>query len=124
MSPDFYKLVHVVGLLMVFLALGGLSLHAINGGTRDTNAARRLVGLTYGAGLVLILLGGFGWLGATGVMSSGAMPLWTWIKLALWLLVGALLALPGIRPELGKLVWFVAPLIGLLAAWVARTKPF
>ncbi len=124
MSPDVYKLVHVVGLLMVFLALGGISFHAINGGTRDTNPARRLVAATYGVGLLLILVGGFGWLGATGVMSGGAMPLWTWVKLGLWLVVGALLALPGIRPELGRLVWFLAPLIGVFAAWVARAKPF
>lgn len=123
MSPEFYKIAHLFGLLMVFLALGGISLHAINGGTRDTNQARRLVAVTYGVGLLLILVGGFGWLGATGVMSGGAIPLWTWIKLALWLLVGALLALPAVRPELGRLVWFVAPLIGLVAAWVALAKP-
>ena len=124
MSPDFYKIVHVVGLLMVFLSLGGLSLHAMNGGTRQTNSRRRLVGATYGIGLLLILLGGFGWLGVTGAMSGGTMPLWIWVKLALWLVVGGLLALPGIRPELGRLVWFLAPLIGLVAAWTARTKPF
>lgn len=124
MSPDAYKIVHVVGLLMVFLALGGLSLHAMNGGTKDTNRQRRLVAATYGIGLLLILVGGFGWLGATGVMSGGAMPLWTWAKLAIWLLVGALLALPSVRPELGRLVWLLAPVVGLVAAWIARTKPF
>jgi len=47
MSPDFYKIVHLTGLLLVFMALGGLSLHAINGGTREDNRGRRLVALTY-----------------------------------------------------------------------------
>jgi hypothetical protein len=123
MSPSFYKIVHLVGLLMVFLALGGVSLHAMNGGTKDTNVARRLVAITYGIGLLLILVGGFGWLGASGVMSGGGMPLWTWIKLALWLAVGGLLALPAVRPGSGKLVWFLAPLIGLIGAWIALVKP-
>ena len=124
MSPDVYKFVHIVGLLMVFMGLGGLSLHALNGGTKETNRARRLVAVTYGLGLFLILLGGFGWLGATGLMGSGQMPLWVWMKLGLWLLVGGLLAIPTARPDLARLVWYVAPIVGLLAAWVARAKPF
>jgi uncharacterized membrane protein SirB2 len=124
MSPEFYKIVHMAGLLMVFLSLGGLSLHAMNGGTKSTNPERRLVAITYGIGLLLILVGGFGWLGAAGMLSSGTMPLWPWAKLALWLVIGGLLALPAIRPELGKLVWFIAPVVGVVAAWIAGTKPF
>ena len=123
MNPE-YKIIHLVGLLMVFMGVGGLSLHAINGGTRETNRGRRLVAVTYGLGLFLILLGGFGWLGETGMMGSGQMPLWVWMKLGLWLVVGGLLAIPTVRPDLGRLVWFVAPIVGLVAAWVARAKPF
>jgi hypothetical protein len=77
MSPEVYKLVHIAGILMVFMSLGGLALHAINGGTKDTNTGRRLTAVTYGVGLILILLGGFGWLSASGLMSGG-MPGWTW----------------------------------------------
>ena len=123
MSPDVYKLVHVAGILMVFMSLGGLALHAINGGTKDSNGGRRLTTMTYGIGLFLILLGGFGWLGAAGMMSAG-MPGWTWAKLGIWMAVGALLALPTVKPELSRLVWIVAPLLGVLGAWIARTKPF
>lgn len=123
MSPDVYKLVHVAGILMVFVSLGGLALHGINGGTRETNGARRLTGMTYGVGLLLILVGGFGWLGASGVMEAG-MPGWTWAKLGIWMAMGALLALPTVRPELSRIAWFVAPILGVLGAWIARTKPF
>jgi len=122
-SPSVYKLVHVLGLLLVFMAMGGLSMHAINAGTRDTNRGRRLAGATYSIGLLLLLLGGFGWLGATGAMSAG-MPAWVWVKLLIWLAIGALLALPGRRPELGRVVWIVAPLLGVLAGWLGGTKPF
>jgi hypothetical protein len=92
LQPDVYKIVHVAGILLVFMSLGGLSLHAINGGTRETNAARRLVG--------------------------------TWVKIGIWLLIGGLLALPGRRPEAGRWVWIVAPLLGVAGAWLAGTKPF
>ncbi len=123
MSPDVYKLVHVAGILMVFLSLGGLALYGINGGTRESNDARRLTAVTYGIGLLLILLGGFGWLGATGAMGAG-MPGWTWAKLGIWMAIGGLLALPTVKPELSRVVWFVAPVLGVLGAWLARTKPF
>lgn len=123
MSPEVYKLVHIAGILMVFMSLGGLALHAINGGTKDTNAGRRLTAVTYGVGLLLILLGGFGWLGASGLMSAG-MPGWTWAKLGIWMAVAGLLALPTVKPELGRFVWLAAPLLGVIGAWLARTKPF
>jgi len=74
-------------------------------------------------GLLLILLGGFGWLSASGLMSGG-MPGWTWAKLGIWMAVAGLLALPAVKPELGRFVWLVAPLLGVIGAWLARTKPF
>jgi len=123
MSPDTYKLVHVAGILMVFMSLGGLALHGINGGTKDSNGARRLTTVTYGVGLFLILLGGFGWLGTSGTMGAG-MPGWTWAKLGIWMAVGALLAVPTVRPDLSRLVWIAAPILGVIGAWLARTKPF
>ena len=123
MSPELYKLVHIAGILMVFMSLGGLALHGINGGTKDSNNARRLTASTYGLGLFLILLGGFGWLGASGMMSGG-MPGWTWAKLGVWMAVGGLLALPTVKPEFSRLVWLAAPILGVIAAWLARGKPF
>lgn len=123
MSPESYKLIHLAGILMVFMSIGGLALHAANGGTKASNSARRLVSITYGVGLFIILLGGFGWLGSTGMMSAG-MPGWTWAKLGIWMAVGALLALPTVRPELSRFVWIAAPILGVIGAWLARNKPF
>jgi len=123
MPPTVYKLIHVAGILMVFMSLGGLALHAMNGGTKATNRARRLTTSTYAIGLLLILLGGFGFLGASGMLGAGV-PGWAWAKLGIWLVIGALLALPSVRPQMSRLVWIAAPILGVIGAWLARTKPF
>lgn len=123
LSPATWKVIHLFAVLFVFLCLGGLSLHAMNGGTRSSNTAHRLVVISYSLGLVLILVAGFGWLGASDAMSGG-LPGWAGAKLAIWLLVGGMLALPYRRPRLARLLWIAAPLLGAAAAYLATTKPF
>lgn len=118
-----YKLIHLLGFWLIVLALGGLSLHAINGGTRASNTARRLVAITHGVGLFLVLLGGFGLLARIGVVHGG-FPGWVWVKLAVWVAIGALLALPYRRPELGRVLWVAIPVLGAVAASMAIYKPF
>ncbi len=118
-----YKLIHLLGFWLIVLALGGLSLHAINGGTRTSNTARRLVAITHGVGLFLVLLGGFGLLARIGVVHGG-FPGWVWVKLAVWVTIGALLALPYRRPELGRVLWVAIPVLGAVAASMAIYKPF
>lgn len=122
-SLNVYKLVHVLGILLVFAAVGGLSLHALNGGTKVTNAGRRLVGISYGAGLFLILLGGFGMLARLGIAQL-VLPAWIWAKLGVWVAIGGLLAVPYRKPELARAVWLGAVALGLLAAWLGLYKPF
>lgn len=118
-----YKLVHILGILLLFSSYGGLVLHALNGGTKSTNAGRRLVTISFTLGLFLILLGGFGMLARLEIVQSG-LPGWIWLKLILWLLIGGLLALPYRKPQSARLMWFIGPALGLLAAWVGLYKPF
>ncbi|MDT8436901.1 MAG: hypothetical protein RRA92_09110 [Gemmatimonadota bacterium] len=122
-SLNVYKLIHILGILLTFASLGGLVVHALSGGTKATNAARRLVTVSYGAGLLLILLGGFGMLARLGLAHTG-LPGWIWAKLAIWAAVGGLLALPYRRPAAGRLIWSGAILLGLTAAWLGLNKPF
>jgi hypothetical protein len=118
-----YKLVHIFGILLTFVALGGLALHAVNGGTKESNRGRRLVAASYGLGLLLILVGGFGMLARLGVASAG-LPGWVWAKLVIWLAIGGLLALPYRKPESGRFLWWLGPLLGVVAGWLALYKPF
>jgi hypothetical protein len=122
-SLNLYKLVHILGILLVFSSFGGLVLHAMNGGTKATNAGRRLVMAGYVVGLFLILLGGFGMLARLGIVQVG-LPGWIWFKLAVWLVIGGLFALPYRKPGSARLLWILGPALGLIAAWAALYKPF
>ena len=118
-----YKLVHLLGVIALFLALGGLTFHAASGGTRS-EGARKLVAITHGLALFLVLLGGFGLLARLGDMHGTGWPGWVWTKLVIWLVLGAALAIPYRKPELAKPLWIFLPLLGGLAAYMAIYKPF
>jgi hypothetical protein len=119
-----YKLIHFVGVFLVLAALGGVSLHVANGGSRDTNRLRRLTAITHGIGLFIILLGGFGLLARLGIAHGLAWPGWVWTKLGIWLLMGVLIALLGRYPVLGRPLLIGIPLLAGIAAYLAIYKPF
>lgn len=117
-----YKVVHLVGMFVVYMALGAAIFHSANGGSKDTNSRRKLVGITHGLGMFIILLGGFGMLARMGLTSG--FPGWIWAKLVIWVLVGAALALASRLPKLAIGLWAAMPVIGGLAAYIALYKPF
>lgn len=121
-SYSVYKLLHILGVLVLFLALGGVTLHAVNGGGRDTATRRRLALATHGIGLFIILLGGFGMLARLGINTG--FPGWIWGKLAIWVLLGGLVMLPYRVPALARPLWLIVPLLGTIAAYFALYKPF
>ncbi len=112
-----YKLLHVLGALMVLAAAGGVAVHAANGGRREDNAQRGLLAAMHGVGLVLSVVAGFGMLGAS-------LPGWAWAKLAIWLLFGASLTLAYRGQTLARALIVVLPLLAAAAAWLALYKPF
>jgi len=57
-SYAIYKVIHLVGILMIFLALGGVVTNAINGGTKN-HLWHKPIAFTNGIGLLLSLVGGF-----------------------------------------------------------------
>ncbi len=122
-SHAFYNVVHIVGIVLVMSALGGSALHALNGGTRETNRARRLVGALHGAGVLLILVGGFGMLARLGFRHGANFPGWLWVKLGVWSAVAGLLFLLARRPALARPVYLALPVLGGLAAYMAIYKP-
>jgi hypothetical protein len=122
MSYNFYKILHIAAVLGVFASLGAVAFHALNGGSRLGSTGRGLVAALHGGGLLLALVAGFGLLARLDL--APAWPGWVWAKLAIWLVVGGLAAVPYRRPDLARPVLLLLPLLGLAAAWLAIAKPF
>ncbi len=118
-----YRLLHFIGIVIVFLALGGSILHVVNGGTKETNRWRKPVAALHGISLFVILLGGFGMMARMGIV-HGMLPGWIWAKLVIWLLLGAAIALPYRVPQSVKPLALLVPLLGSLAAYFGIFKPF
>ena len=120
---SFYKIVHILGIDLTLVALGGMTVHALNGGVKAENAARRMIIAMHGGGVFLILLGGFGLLARIGFAHGSGFPLWLWVKLALWTAFAVIAALPYRRPQAGKTLLIALPLLAMGAAMMAVYKP-
>jgi hypothetical protein len=121
-SYGVYRMLHLLGILFLFVAIGGVALHAANGGTKATSRTRGLVAATHGLALFVILLGGFGMLARLGVAHTG-FPGWVWAKFGIWVLLGVLFMLPYRFPALARPLWLLVPLLGATAAYLAFYKP-
>lgn len=121
-SYQLYNLLHVLGIMLVFMALGALAFHGANGGTKDSNKVRGLVMATHGVGILLIIVAGFGMLARTRSMAAG-LPGWLHPKLLIWALLAAAPAILNRKPEWGKLLWFVIPLLAATSAYFGINHP-
>lgn len=120
-SYSVYKIMHLAGILMIFLALGGVAMHAINGGTAQ-HSWKKGAALTHGIGMLFTLVGGFGLLARLGMVTG--LPGWAYAKLGIWLLLGGALALFIRKKGFAKKAWFGVLILGVLAAYFANYKPF
>ena len=132
-SYGVYRLIHFFGIFLLLTALGGAVMRSILGGARpaavepatggtDDEVARRLrrlIGISHGVALFLILLGGFGMLARLDI----GMPAWIWAKLGVWLLLGGLIAAANRLGARARTLWIAIPVLALVAAWLAYTKP-
>lgn len=121
LSIAVYKNIHLLGVFMVIMALGGVILHHILGGTRD-HAWRKPLAITHGIGLLLVLLGGFGLLARLGI--PWPWPGWTFVKLIIWVVFGALGAIAARSKVLAPPLWWITIVLAGLAAYLAINKPF
>ena len=119
MSYEFYKFLHYAGVLFLFMAMGGLAFHQLSGGSGEK--ANKLASITHGVALLVILVAGFGLLARIGMQDG--IPTWAYIKLAIWLVMGAALTLLKRAGSTAKAMWFALPLLGALAGYIAVTKP-
>ena len=121
MSYQFYKVLHILGLMLLFFGFGGLLMSAYSKVVLAKGA--RMMGFaTHGLGLVIILISGFGMAAKLGMASQ--FPAWLQTKIGIWLVLGIAISLVKRKGYIG---WPVAILLwglGLSAAFLAVNKPF
>jgi hypothetical protein len=118
-----YKLIHFLGIFTLLGALVAAAMHVLRGGTRADDPYRRRLLAAHGIAAFLVLLGGFGMLARMGVM-HGTLPGWVLLKLALWVVIAGLVALPYRGRAGARFVLAGLPLLLLVAAATALYKPF
>jgi hypothetical protein len=108
------KIIHIGAFAGLFMALGALAFHGLNGGTRETNNAKLWPIITHGASLLVLFITGFGLL---GVMKTGfPYPWWVWAKFALFLALGGFLVLVNRKSQMANVWWIALPVLGMCAA--------
>jgi hypothetical protein len=123
MPYNVYKLIHFLGIFIMLTTLAASGMHGLNGGTRADNAYRKKLGVAHGGAAFLILLGGFGMLARLGLVQGG-LPLWVYLKLGIWAMLGLGLTLAYRGTRSARLLLIAMPLFAVLAAAVALYKPF
>jgi len=112
-----YKVVHLLGIFLLVCGIGGLWAMAAAATDESRRAARKLILATHGTAMFIILLGAFGMIARLGI--AWPWPLWIWIKVGIWLALGALpVLLRRAETPVGAL-FYLTPILGAIAAWAA-----
>ena len=115
---EIYKIMHLLGVFMVLAALFGWTINYYNGGEKQ-NPAKKILGITHGIGLVLILIGGFGLLAR---INQSVLQLWVSLKLSIWFIFGFYTLLLHKRILKPNVSWFVILGLATSAIYVVQYK--
>lgn len=122
MPYDFYKVLHLLAILVLFTSMGGLAMVTLRDGTdEEKKVARKPLIILHGVALLVIFVAGFGLMAKLKMMQNG-WPGWIFGKLGVWLVLGGAVAL--LKRPMGIISYVLLPLVGGLGAWLAVTKPF
>ncbi len=116
MSLETYKIIHLAGLMSLFLGLGGMV--ALQG--HGSPPTKKLVSIFHGIGLLLLLFGGFGMLAK---LPYGVFPGFAIAKGIVWLALGGMLVLGKRRVFSAGVTWMIAIVLGIIATWLGLMKP-
>jgi len=114
-----YKVLHLAGIFFLLFSLSSY-LIIVNS---NTNKLKKLASIMHGVSLLIILVGGFGLLARLGVMHGSGFPVWVWAKLAIWILMGAMVIFIKKFQDLSTAIWFAVPILEIIAAYLAVYKP-
>lgn len=117
LSHPIYKVIHLLAIFLLVCGLGGLWAMAAAAQDESRRAARKLVLANHGIAMFLILFAGFGMLARLGI--TGSWPLWIWIKIAIWVVLGALPVLLRRADKPAGAMLLLTPILAAIAAWAA-----
>lgn len=120
-SYEVYKIIHLLGIMFLFGSIGGLCMASMWVNSQNSGSGRKLAAITHGIALIIILVAGFGLLARIGIM--GEWPLWVWLKLVIWVILGGVVVLIKRMPNAAGLLFLIIPLLGAVAAFLAIYKP-
>lgn len=123
-SHQFYNVVHIVGLVLMMTALGGMVVAGASAAGPGPRWIRWMTLGFHGFGAFLILLGGFGMLARLGIVAGHSWPGWIWAKVIIWGLLGVAAVLPLRFPRTALPLLLLLPVLGGTAAYMAIYKPF
>ncbi len=119
MPYTIYKIIHLTGIMMIFLSIGGLI--AINIAKIDPKPSlSKLAGLTLGIALILTLISGFGLIATLKLKFQS----WIVLKLLIWFSFGGMISILKRREHAGRKLWWSVIFLGVFAAFLALQKPF
>ncbi len=119
MTYQAYKVLHLLGVFMIFFGLGAQLLRAQIGEAAHS-ISKGVVGALHGVGLIFALVGGFGLVAKLGIGFPG----WVWAKVIIWIFLAAVTAIIKRAAGMRAALWFALPILGMVAAYLAIYKPF
>lgn len=111
MNPNIYQVLHLVGIVMVFLGYGALLARAM--AAPENVSVRKLGSITSGVGLLLILVAGFALISKMGHSFTDV---WLLVKFAVWLALGGLIVCINRKPKLAVMLWWLLIALAAIAA--------
>ncbi len=119
MPYTIFKIIHLTGIMMIFLSIGGLL--AVNIAKIQSNSRiSKIAGLTHGFALILVLISGIGLLAVLKLK----LQMWIILKLFIWLFLGGITAILKRQEGVGLKLWWIVICVGSFAAFIALHKPF
>ena len=110
MPVYFYQILHVAGIIMIFMGYGALLARSL--AKSEDASVRKLGSITSGIGLLLVLVAGFGMIAKIGYSYSAP---WLIVKIIIWAALGGIISLINRKPEFAKTLWWIILGLGILA---------
>lgn len=120
-SLEVYRVLHILGLLMLFSGLAGLWGTRVLGQAKPSRRMDVSLALIHGFGLFIILVSGFGMLARLGLVQG--LPTWVYIKLGIWFALGGAMTLAKRKSQWGLPLIALFITLGITAGYLGIMKP-